>query len=100
VEKREVVVVEEKSPNKEGASGPAGFGPQAQSGEARGRCKGPISGSTRDPALHLPGGSNLTVPGQFHHCHVLDLLRGRIVVGDHGCEVIAVHNACDWDKRK
>jgi hypothetical protein len=47
-----VVVVEEKSPNKEGASGPAGFGPQAQSGEARGRCKGPISGSTRDPALH------------------------------------------------
>ena len=49
--KREVVVVEEKSPNKEGASGPAGFGPQAQSGEARGQCKGPISGSTRDPTL-------------------------------------------------
>jgi hypothetical protein len=31
-------VVEEKGPNREGASGPAGFGPQAQSGEAHGRC--------------------------------------------------------------
>jgi hypothetical protein len=52
-EKGEVVVVEEKSPNKEGVSGPAGFGPQAQSGEARSRCKGPISGSTCDPVLQL-----------------------------------------------
>ena len=37
--------------NKESASGTAGFEPQAQSVEARGRCLGPISGSTRDPAL-------------------------------------------------
>ena len=37
-EKGEVVVVEEKSPNWESASGPAGFGPQAQSGEACGWC--------------------------------------------------------------
>ena len=33
--------------------GPAGFGPQAQSGEARGQCKGPILGSMHDPALHV-----------------------------------------------
>ena len=50
------------------------------------------------PRYTSRGGSNLTVPGQFHHCHVLDLLRGRIVVGDHGCEVIAVHDACDWNE--
>jgi hypothetical protein len=51
VKKKGKMVVEEKSPNKEGASGPAGFGPQAQSGEVHGRCKGPISGSMRDPKL-------------------------------------------------
>ena len=50
-EEKGKMVVEEKSPNKEGASGPAGFGPQAQSGEVHGRCKGPISGSMRDPKL-------------------------------------------------
>jgi hypothetical protein len=100
VKKKGKMVVEEKSPNKEGVLGPVGFGPQAQSGEAHGQCKGPISGSMHNPALHLPGGSNLTIPSQFHHCHVLDLLRGRIVVGNHGCKVIAVHDVCDWDKRK
>jgi hypothetical protein len=49
--KEEGMVVEKRKPDKEGASGPAGFGPQAQSGEARSRCKGLISGSTCDPAL-------------------------------------------------
>ncbi len=63
--------------NKESASGTAGFEPQAQSVEARGRCLGPISGSTRDPALQSvdvcqsacrvswgwwPGMSRITVP--------------------------------------
>jgi len=47
------MVVEEKSLNEEGALGAAGFGPQAQSGEAHGRCKGPISGSTHDPVLQV-----------------------------------------------
>ena len=94
------MVVEEKSLNKEGALGPVGFGPQAQSGKVRGQCKGLISGSMCDPVLHLLGGLNLTVPSQFHHCHVLDLLCSRIVISNHRCKVIAVHDACDWDKRK
>jgi hypothetical protein len=65
IKKREVVV-EKRKPNKEGASGTAGFGPQAQaqSIEARGRCEGPISGSTRDPALHTSTTQIITIrPG-------------------------------------
>jgi hypothetical protein len=31
---------------------------------------------------------------------VLDLLRGRIIISDHRCKVIAVYDVCDWDKRK
>jgi hypothetical protein len=50
--KEEGMVVEKRKLDKEDASGPAGFGPQAQSGEVHGRCKGPILGSMCDPALH------------------------------------------------
>ena len=50
-EKGKVVVVRRRKEHYETASGTAESGLQAQS-EARGRCKGPISGSTRDPALH------------------------------------------------
>ena len=38
VKKEEGMVVEKRKPKMEGASGPAGFGPQAQSVEARGQC--------------------------------------------------------------
>ena len=81
-EKGEVVVVEEKSPNKEGASGPAGFGPQAQSGEARGRCKGPISGSTRDPALHRSAGLDACCTWNGFTLHQkLRRVRGYVISG-------------------
>ncbi len=93
------MVVGREKTNKESVSGTAGFEPQAQSVKAHGQCLGLISGSTCDPALHLLGGSNLTVPSQFHHCQLLDLLHSRIV-GDHGCKVLMVHNTCDWDERK
>ena len=36
--KRGVMVVGKRKPKKEGALGPAGFGPQAQSVEAHGQC--------------------------------------------------------------
>ncbi len=45
------MVVGREKMNKESASGTVGFEPQAQSVKAHGWCLGPISGSTRDPAL-------------------------------------------------
>jgi hypothetical protein len=63
--------------------------------EARGRCTGPFPSLVRDPTLHLPGGSNLTVLG--HHHSLLLLLCGK-VVGYHRCEVLAIYDACDWNK--
>jgi hypothetical protein len=49
-----------------------------------------------NPTLHLLGGLNLPVPE--HHHSLLIIVHGKVICC-HRCEVVVIHNACDWDIR-
>jgi len=58
-----------------------------------------VPSSTVCLTLHLPGGQNLTVPGQFiiSVCCRLGFWSVAGIVVDYAYEVIAVKDARDWD---
>ena len=55
---------------------------------------------THMPSLHLPGGLNFDPPGSIMDRFITARTRtshGGVVVLD-GCDAIAIHDLCDWNR--